>query len=249
MSDDLGEVELPIPEENAPIEWRGFSLAVDFYPPIKTTRKTGLEFSSELADVLEPEDVRLEGKEWRIIGGGVHEGIQMFIGKRNLMIAVSPVTEALERYEHRLKVLLSAFEHRFEPKVALRSNVNATGLVALPGDGNAVAFLGGYVMFMRPSRLDTIDRPPNILGVRINFPPFEGADWNVDVRIESSGEDPNKVFLNADADWDKQSPWDDTFVAELYSRVEKVTSFMSGPLIQFLREPPFPDTEEDRDNE
>lgn len=246
--EESGDFLMPIPDANAPIEWLGFSLMIDFYPSIKLSRKTGLEFTADLSEILEPENVHLEANEWRIHGAGVCEGITLVVKKRQVQLYVSPDSLRLERYEQRIKTLLEVFEEKFEPRVALRSNVDVTGLVALPGDGDARVFLGGYVMLMRPARLNTIDRPLDILGVRLNFPPYEDVNWGVNVRIESWAEDPKKVFLNADADWESQSKWDSEFVGKLCEQITTVTTFMSTKLMQFLREPPFsPDELEEED--
>lgn len=247
MNDEQGNLPPELPAADAPVEWLGFSLAADFYPAIKLARKTGLEFTAELSDILEPENVRLENDGWSVAGGGVCEGIQVAVEKRHIRILISPVSQQLERYEHKIQQILRAFEERFEPKVALQSNVDISGLVSLPGDTDARAFLGGYVMLMHPHKLDAIARPLDILGVRLRFPPAEGIDWSVDVRIESWGEDPKKVFLNADADWYHQIDWTEQYCEILSERISVISSFMSESLVRFLREPPFPG--EDSDDE
>jgi hypothetical protein len=64
--DESSGSEMPCPKEDAAISWLGLSIGLDFYPAIKITRKVGLEFTAELAEKIEPENVHLEGDEWRI---------------------------------------------------------------------------------------------------------------------------------------------------------------------------------------
>ena len=119
MSNDSSEYIPPIPDENAPIEWLGFSLAFDFYPPIKVSRKIGLQFAAEIAEILEPEDVQLFGSEWVMTGGGVCEDVNLRISKHSFAIQVDKVSAAIEQYEHKIHTLLTAFEKKFEPKISL----------------------------------------------------------------------------------------------------------------------------------
>ena len=91
---------------------------------------------------------------------------------------------------------------------------------------------------MRPGKFDAINRPLDILGVRLYFPPYEKADWSVNVRIESCGHDPTKVYLNSYADWEQHTLWDERFVDNACEKIGTVSTFMSTRLIQFLREPP-----------
>src|SRR5665213_2455776 len=114
MSEDGGEL-IQLPDENAPVAWLGFALSVDFYPAIKIARKSGLEFTAELSEIFEPEDVNLEGTEWAILGGGVCEGIQLVIEKRSLRIEVFRPVNKLEWYEQKINALLRTFEQKFEP--------------------------------------------------------------------------------------------------------------------------------------
>jgi hypothetical protein len=251
MSEGAGEL-IPIPKEGAKVAFIGFSLSIDFYPAIRISRKDGLEFTAELAEIFEPEDVHLEGSEWRINGGGICEGIQLVIEKRSFRVFVLPPPgSTLERYEQKIDALLRAFEHKFEPKAALRFNVDLSGLVDLPEGVDSRAFLGGYVMLMHPRKLDAIERPLDILGVRLRFPATDDIEWAADVRIESWGTDPRKIFLNVSADWETQTAWGLGFVDGSVNRISTVSDFIEKTLVQFLRQPRIPDDfddEEDIDN-
>jgi hypothetical protein len=246
--DENLESQSPVPVEGAVPVWLGFSIAVDFYPAIKMTRKGGLQFTAELAEHLEPENVHLEGDEWRIDGGGVYEGIKVTVTKTRVQSFTGGPSNKLEWYEHRTSAILRAFEQVFEPKVALQTNVKMSALVSLPEGVDARAFLGGYVMLMNPKRLAVIGRQgPEVLGIRLFFPPCKGQDWTVNVRVESFGPNPNKVFLQADADWDDQAMWDEKFADHAVTRITTVSRFMQGPLVDFLRYPPAQGVSEEED--
>jgi hypothetical protein len=245
MSDDENLSGLiPCPAEGASPSWLGYALSVDFYPLIKISRKTGLEFAAELSGHLEPENLHLEGNEWKIFGGGVYEGMEVSVTANQLRSFVGRPGNGLEWYERAISAILRVFEQKFEPKAALQTNVMMSGLVDLPEGTDARVYIGGNLMLMLPHRLKAIGRPLEILGLRLFLPENETIDWSVNVRIESFGPDPHKVFVKADADWDAQSVWDETFADTAVARLTTVSQFMHGTLIQFLREPPLPDGEE-----
>jgi hypothetical protein len=239
-----GSELIPIPQEGSKVSFIGLELSIDFYPAIKMSRKVGLEFIANLAEILEPEDVHLEGGEWTLAGGGACEGVRIFIEKRSIRVFVNP-TATLETYEGKISSFLRAFEDKFEPKSALRFNVDISGLVSLPKDVDSRAFLGGYVMLMHPRKLDPINRPLDILGVRLRFPAADRIEWDADVRIESWGADPNKVFLNVSADWDTQTAWGREFVDDSIGRITIVSDFITDNLVAFLRQPQIPDDDEE----
>jgi hypothetical protein len=249
MTDETSGDQAPCPKEGMPPTWIAFSIAVDFYPAIKISRKAGLKFTTELAEHLEPENVHLEGDEWKIDGGGTYEGIELTVTKSQILTHVQQPTSKLEWYEQRASKILRAFETTFEPHVVLQTNVIMNGLVELtPGDTDARAFLGGSVMLMDPNRLDAIGGGHlGILGIRLIFPEMENKDWSADVRIESYGPDPKKVFLQADAAWHDQAEWGTDFADRAVTRVTTVSEFMQGPLVNFLKSPPESDVGDEED--
>ena len=244
-----GDELIQIPDENAHPSLLGFGVSVDFHPAIKIARKPGLEFTAELSEIFEPEDVHLEGTQWEIQGGGVCEGIRMEVQKRTLLVEVWRPANRLEWYEQKINALLRTFEQKFEPRSALRFNVMMSGLVGLPEGADARAFLGGHVMLMDPHQLALIDRPLDILGIRLRFPANDSYDWDVNVRVESWGEDPQKIFINADADWDSGELWDGEFVDKSVGRITLISNFISEQVVRFLRKPPFTENESDNGGE
>jgi hypothetical protein len=242
--------ELILPEENAPIHWMWHSLRLDFYPPIKLTRRDGLRFGESIAEYIEPEDVQPGVTEWQFSGGAICEGMNLHITRQSIRIDVRNPSNSLEWYEHRFEPILKLFSQTFSPQVALQCNVAITGLVDLPPNMDARSFLGGYVMQMHPYKLEPIERPLHVLGVRLFFPPFareDGSrtDWSVNVRVESGINDPGKLFLESTAEWREPAPWNTQYVTDAVGRLGLVSSFMSDKLVKFLRQPPFPESEDD----
>ncbi len=99
--DESSGDQVPCPKDGAILIWLGFSIGVEFYPALKISRKTGLEFTRELAEHIEPENVHLEEDEWKISGGGIYEGIDLTVTKSQIRSHVKRPTYKLEWYEQR----------------------------------------------------------------------------------------------------------------------------------------------------
>jgi hypothetical protein len=249
MSGDESSGELiPAPKEGASPVWLGFSIAVNFYPPIRMTRKAGCEFTTQLSEHLEPENVHLDSDEWSIDGAGTYEGMEISVTKTRIRSFVKAPIHKLEWYEQRASAILRVFEQVFSPKIALGINVRMSALVDLaPDNADARFFLGAFVMLLDVNRLKVIDPEfPEILGLRLFFPESDKRDWSVDVRIESFGPDSSKVYLNSAADWEDQSEWDTGFADKAVERMTTVSQFMHGPLIEYLHHQP-PSSESDEE--
>jgi hypothetical protein len=248
--DDSSGDRAPCPKEGAVPTWLGFSIGVDFYPALKISRKTGLEFTRELAEHIEPENVHLQEDGWKISGGGIYEGIDLSVTKNQILSQVKKPAYKLEWYEHRISAILRAFETIFAPQIALQTSVVMSGLVDLfPDDTDARFFLGGNVMLMDPKRFTAIGRPTlDILGLRMFFPETEKENWSVNVRVESFAFDPKKVFLQAEAAWQDHAEWGTNFADTAVARITTVSRFMQGPLIDFLMNPPPSGVDDEEDD-
>jgi len=252
----MADGDIIIPDENVLLDWKRYYLNLDFYPGIRLTRRDGLRFAESASEYLELEDVQPGISEWRMAGGATSDGVHVAITKHSITLDVLDPPNLLEWYEHRFEPLVRMFGDTFTPQVALRRNAIATCLLDLPGDTDARAFLGGWVMLMHPSKLAPIERPLHVLGVRLFFPPFEETegehteqrrktDWSVNVRVESSIDDPGKLFLEADAGWDEPTEWNDAFANEAVRCMGVATTFVKDKVVKFLRQPPFPANGED----
>jgi hypothetical protein len=246
--------DVPLPKEDAKVEWKHASIQLDFHPAIKLTRKLGLEFAGKLTDWLEPIDVQLEAGEWRFLGGAACEGVEIRVVARSIVIRVSEPQNALEFYEDRFQVFLDEFHSSFSPSVALRTRILVGGLLGLPNDEDVLPFLGAWVMAMHPYKFKALGRPLHILGIRVTLPPTiadgsePGIDWSADVRIETWTADEKKLYLETDAEWDDVETWDkDLCHTVTHQRLRETSTFLSDRIIKFLRQPPFPD-EEDNDS-
>jgi len=252
--------EINLPDENPTLDWKRYYSQLDFYPAIKLTRRDGLKFAEAISEYLELEDVQPGVSEWRMAGGASCDGVNLQIAKHSIVLDAHDPANNLEWYEHRFSAVIREFGDMFSPHVALRRNAKAICLLDLPGNTDARAFLGGWVMLMEPHKLAPIERPLHVLGVRLFFPPFEEGDdeqagecnktdWSVNVRVESCINDSGKLFMEADADWGEPISWGDNLADEALDCLGVVTQFMSDKIVKFLRQPPLPDNDEDNDVE
>ncbi len=248
-NDEAGEEHEGAPTVGLEISWLGYYLSIDFYPGIKTHRQAGALFSAKLADVIEIERVALESNEWTFGGGGTCDGIEVVVEKQKISLAVHSPRNVQDFYESRNHLILKAFKSAFSPDYILRSSAMATGLIDVSGD--ARFYLGGNLMLLHPKKFEAIARPLQILGVRMYFPPGENEDWVVEVRAESWGDEPTKLFVSADADFRDSRDWDDNSNKQAVESMAAITNFMKTRLMTFLHQSPllgFDDAEDDNGN-
>lgn len=236
-----------LPAVGTKISWLGYFLSLDFYPAIKMPRSSGTHFSSKLADVIEIERLEVESNEWRFGGGGTCDGMQVVVERQRISLAAHSPRNAEQFYEDRNALILGAFASMFSPGLILRSSAKAAGL--LDANGDARTFLGGGLMLFHPKKLEAINRPLHILGVRMYFPSSDNVEWGVDVRTESWIDDPTKLFLEADADWSESRDWDQEKVRKTVESISVVTDFMKTRLMDFLHQTPMLGFDEEDDND
>ena len=126
-----------------------------------------------------------------------------------------------------------------------------SGLLDLfPDDSYVRVFLGGNVMLMDPKRFSPLGRSHlEILGLRLFFPETENEDWSVNVRIESFGPDPKKVFLQAEAAWHEGETWGTEFADKAVSGVSTDSSRSAEVrLIGFVMNPPASGVDDEEDD-
>lgn len=247
-----------LPAETVKLEWKRYHLSIHFYPPVKLTRRDGLKFAEDILEYIELEEIQPGVSEWRMEGGATCEGVHLQIGKHSIAFDVHDPPNTLEWYEHRFEPVIRLLGETFSPQVALERNAITTSLVDLPEGVDARAFLGGWVMLMHPYKLAPIERPLHVLGVRLFFPPFDEddeqaetrrkTDWSVNVRVESSINDPGKLFLEADATWNEPIPWDNGVVNKAVECLGVTKAFMADKVVKFLQQPPLPDNDRGNDD-
>jgi hypothetical protein len=60
------------------------------------------------------------------------------------------------------------------------------------------------------------------------------TDWQVNVRAESLLDDPSKLFLEADADWQTPRPWNEGEEKKEIERLELVSQYLEKNVLAFL---------------
>lgn len=237
---DLPE-SVGFPQPGREVAWLGFYLRVEFYPHIKITRKGGNEFAAAINAAIEAGTTTTVENEWIIRGAGAYDGMQVVVTKDTIQLSVTIPSNAQDWYEQRFASILETFTEIYEPKVVLSTSAMANGLLDVTGD--ARAFLGGAIMVMHPKQLAPIARPLEVLGLRLYFPAFQEdeehtTDWGVNVRIESCIDDSEKLYLEADADWDETVSWQDETAGALASNIKTVTDFINDRVLSFLHQDP-----------
>lgn len=246
MSEPHEETDRPL--ENAKFEYISYHIGFRFHPQIRLDKSVALAFAGALAEHIDPQQINLESNKLVLAGGPNNRGLAIELTPNELRLSVDYPTQSQEWYEARYHFVIKRFVASFAPEAILGSRAVVRSL--LPIDGSAIVFIGGDLMMMMPQRLNPIGRPLGILGLRLDFPPYEtkdkSADWDVDIKIESWHQDDHKVFVEAEASWMSPLMCDtDAFNDEVVSRLQTLVQFMEKELLETLTTIPPEDTEYD----
>jgi len=228
----------------------GYYLSTIFHPAISLNKKLGYEFATSLSEYLEIDASTFESNAWHM--SSKRDGVSIEVGESHILLSCEKPAGGMaqEWYEHRYREVLIRFSEKFHPQIALASKAMMRQLFEI--DGDARDFLSQHVMGIQPERFGPLQRPIQLLGMRIAFPPYireqvggseggeadaETTDWLLELKVESWAEDPKMLFVEADASWHEPMSWDDTSgviekivgrLGELNSYLSKVRDFLDG---------------------
>lgn len=221
----------------------GYYLSTFFHPAISLEKKHGYEFATSLAEYLEIDSISAESNGWHM--SSERDGVSIEIGKSHIMLSGEKPAggKSQEWYEHRYHDVLNRFTEKFKPQIALASKAMVRSLFEI--DGDARDFLAQHVMNIEPGRFGPLQRPIQLLGMRIAFPPFirqlkevgedgettnsETTDWLLELKVESWAEDPRMLFVEADASWQEPLSWEsDDLIEKVVGRLGELTSYLSN---------------------
>jgi hypothetical protein len=239
---------LPKPET---IRYIGYSIGLQFHPPLKLAQPAGWEFVKSVAALIDPREAKITDSIWEIsqpLGDGGDFRITV-VGEAIHVVATNPSTP-LEWFETRVPLILEEFHSRFHPKLLLQSG--ATTAAILDVDGDSRQFLARDVMKMDQCRLSPFSRPIQLVGLRLAMPPYHlkqqptakgkkakskivsSAEWGVEVKGESYGMDPSKLFLEVSGSWPLGTQWDNPATQAAVGRLNTVKEFLKAKLLPFL---------------
>lgn len=215
----------------------GYYLSAQFHPHITLEKKRGYQFAATLSDYFDADACAFESTGWQLRSAS--QGLTIEVGKGHIsLLGENPSGKPQEWYEHRYHDVLARFLENFQPQIALGSNAVIRQLFDVDGDSRD--FLAQHVMDINPDRFVPLQRPIQLLGMRIAFPPYkielEGeedekttaqADWLLELKVESWLADPEKLFVEADATWPEPMKWDPHATTALVNRLQEITSYLS----------------------
>ena len=244
MSDAGDQKATNRPDSRAQVAPRGYYVAAGFHPRLHLNRKSGFEFAATLSDYIDPSNAELGETEWvysQTIGSSPHSRLRVTVGPARIQIHGEFPSHSQEWFEERFGVVLQRFRERFKPELVLGSKAMVRGL--LPVEGDARVFLAEHLMNIDARRVGPFARPIHLLGLRFSLPAYvnrsregaTGADWSVNVRVESLMEDPSQLFLEADADWPEPFSWEESTGTKLVERLQAVGDYLRKNVVAFLR--------------
>ena len=244
---------LPKPET---IRYISYSLGLQFHPPLKLSQSAGWEFANSLASVIGPREAKITEGAWEIsqpLGDG--GGFRVAVVEQAIQLTATNPTSPLEWFETRGPLILEDFHRRFQPKLLLQSGAAAAAILDVDGDSRN--FLAQNVMKMDERRLSPFSRPIQLVGLRLSMPPYQlkqktptkgrrkgkekilsSAEWGVEVKGESYGMDPSKLFLEVTGTWPIGAPWDNSQTRDAIGRLDTVKKFLKDRLLPFLTSMP-----------
>jgi len=219
----------------------GYYLSTFFHPAISLNKKLGYEFATHLAEYLEIDAITAESTGWHM--SSKRDGVSIEVSESQIRLSgENPAGgKSQEWYEHRYQEVLNRFTEKFQPQIALASKAMVRHLFEI--DGDARDFLSQHVMNIEPERFGPLQRPIQLLGMRIAFPPFtrdwekqegeetsdETTDWLLELKVESWAEDPKLLFVEADASWQEPMPWGGNadVIEKIVGRLGELNSYLS----------------------
>ena len=242
---DAGEPKRTnLPVAGARLEARGHHVSALFYPLIRLDRKSGFEFAATLSDYIDPAKAELGAEQWvfsQPLGGSPQSQLRVVIRPDGIHVGADFPPYGQEWFENRAVSVLRKFGDTFAPEFLRGSKAMIRGV--LPIDGDAREYLAAHVMKIDQKRADPLGRPIHLIGLRLFFPPFvkeaegkqERTEWGVNLRAESLMEDPTKLFLEAEADWQHLTKWDAVGIDGLVERLQVVGDYLQDNVLAFLR--------------
>lgn len=170
----------------------------------------------------------------------------MTITDQQLQIDALFPTYPQEPFEQRNAAVLERFGTWCRPNFIVHSAAMIRATVPIQGD--ARIFLAEKVMHLNAEEREifrpVFGRPVHIVGMRLQFPPFQeenknvsadSAGWTIDVKVESLAEDPKKLYLEAHGIWHQPVVWNEQNLEQAVQHLGMVKDFMNQQVIEFLR--------------
>ena len=236
----------PLPDT---LRYISYLLGLQFHPPLKLSRTAGWEFAKSLATCIDPREAKIEDTGWELsqpLGEG--GGFRVVVQEQAITLHATNPTSPLEWFETRGPMILKGFHDRFLPKLMLASGASAAAILDIDGDSRK--FLTRDVMKMDERRLGPLNRPIQLVGLRIAMPPYEikqqapgkrkkakavsSAEWAAEVKGESYGADPSKLFLEVSGQWPVVTEWNELATQTAVERLNTVKEFLKDRLLPFL---------------
>jgi hypothetical protein len=251
-NDELKPEPTHKPKDGADFKPTGYYMRVEFAPPLSMRRKTGLQFADKVAAHINLDEVKTLDTEWNYVHRreGTDSKVHFIVQKNNVQAQAVFPTDVKEWFESRFRFFFAEFKSAFKPKFIVSSSVMIHG--DLEVDGDSREFLANHAI--RNIEPYQFGRPIHGLGVRLFFPPHvvkkkrgkpTPVEWQVDVKIESSLEDPSQLYLEADADWVVPKEWNDSQTESVVSHLEEVSAFLGKTIIPYLCSEPKEDSEDE----
>ncbi len=239
------------PVDGAKVQTLGHLVGLQFHPAIKLDRKKGLEFAGKLAGHIDPRGVDLSDHLWTFsqpLGSEADGRFQITVQQTQLAMEATRPTDSIELFERRYVLILKEFLGMFKPALLLGSGALIRGTLQI--DGDARQFLTENVTRLDTHCLQPLGRPVHLFGIRLFMPPFRvvektttqktrkavkpAAEWQIDVKAESLIEDPSKLFLEANAEWQTPRQWDSEAMDDVAGRLEIVSNYLQNNFRKFL---------------
>jgi hypothetical protein len=96
----------------------------------------------------------------------------------------------------------------------------------------ASEFIGRSLFRIENEDVQVLERPTNIFGLRLVFPPTATQPWNFNVRIEAYTRDPKSVYLENTGMF--KAPVEYGRLDALQQNLETTSDFLSGKICRFL---------------
>ena len=230
------------PRIDGPVETTGYQLKLEFKARDIPTQKKAFDFARVLCDSVVFEKIELGAHGWRFsipLGGTANKPFVIGVGGDWLAIDVPVASQSQGWYAQRFALLIDRLRETLRVEQLLNCRVRLVCELQIQGD--ARTYMASEVMGMDPARLGAFRRPLHMVGLRLHFPAVRDVATNggsfhgaLDLRVESSLDDPKKIRVETEAAWNDCGPWSDQTTSVVLGQLAAAREFLEQNVARFL---------------
>ncbi len=177
--------------------------------------------------IRQPGGARLESAEAE--GGSVS---RLTFGRDRVIFQEERTRSGLEHFVRKIEAVTKVAAPKLGIPLFVARTVTRRVIAAVPGSETGASFLARTVFRIEPDDLAVLERPAQVVGVRLDFPGRQPQDGAHRVRVETYLRDQGALYLEDIATY--KVPVQSLDHAKISGELHDVEEFVGGKLTEFL---------------